>query len=290
MTSVQPDPGGAQGSTEVVEQPDGRVQLRGGRASVTVDPADGCRLTSFAVGGHELLSDGLDPRVVEDVDTPPFGWGCFVMAPWAGRIRDARATWDGRTLELPRHDEPHALHGLVHSAPWERIEATAWRIRIPADRWFAPLEVVHRLHLDDDLLRLDLEVTAPDEPAPATVGWHPWFRRDIDGSSLELVLPPATMLARDPDGITSARRVEVAAPPWDDAFVDLRGPVRLTWPEVTTVAIETDGPVTVVFTERATVACVEPQSGPPDEVNRSPRVVRPGRPLRLTTTWRWSRV
>jgi aldose 1-epimerase len=276
-------------ATEVGEQADGRVQLRSERASVTVDPADGCRLTSFAVAGHELLSDGTDPRAVEGMDEPPFGWGCFVMAPFAGRVRDGRATWDGRTLELPRQEEPHALHGLVHSAPWDRIEATAWRIRVPVDLWFAPLEVVHRLRLDEDHLRLDLEVTTPAGPAPATVGWHPWFRRDIDGSSLELALPPAVMLERDPDGITSRRRVEVPAPPWDDAFVDLAGPVRLTWPDVTTLGIETDAPVTVVFTERASVACVEPQSGPPDEVNRSPRVVSPERPLRLSTTWRWRR-
>jgi aldose 1-epimerase len=273
----------------ITEDPTGRVTLRVGWAAVTLDPTDGCRLTSLALGGHELLSDGIDPRVVEGLADPPFGWGSFVMAPWAGRIRAGRATWDGRTLTFPCHDDGHALHGLVHSAGWARDDATSWSIRIPADRWFAPLEVRQRVALAPDHLRLELEVHAPDGPAPATVGWHPWFRREVDGAALELALPPATMLERDPDGITSARHVEVPAPPWDDAFVDLRGPVRLTWPGVATVAVTTEGPVTVVFTERSTVACVEPQSGPPDEVNRAPRLVTSDAPLRLATTWRWSR-
>jgi aldose 1-epimerase len=276
--------------TEVVDGPDGTVSLRNDRAAVTVDPARGCRLTSFAVGGQELLSDGYDPRVVEHVDDPPFGWGCFLMAPWAGRVRDARATWDDRTLTLPEHEDGHAIHGFVHSVPWERIEPTAWRVEVPADRWFARLEVVHRVELRPDHLHLRLEVSAPDRPAPATVGWHPWFRREIDGAALELALPPARMLERDDQGIATSRRVEVPTPPWDDAFVSIDAPVRLTWPGVTTLGIESDAPVTVVFTERATVACVEPQSGPPDEVNQHPRVVRPGEPLELATRWRWSRV
>jgi aldose 1-epimerase len=276
-------------ATEVVDGPDGTVTLRNGRAAVTVDPTRGCRLSSFAVGGRELLSDGYDPRVVEHLDTPAFGWGCFVMAPWAGRVRHARATWQGRTFTLPEHDDGHAIHGLVHSAPWQRIEATAWQVDVSADEWFAPLRVVHRVTLAADHLHLHLEVSALDAPAPATVGWHPWFRREIDGAALELALPPAEMLARDPEGIATAQRVEVPVPPWDDAFVGIEAPVRLTWPGIATLGIETDAPVTVVFTERATVACVEPQSGPPDEVNQRPKVVSPGAPLHVSTTWRWLR-
>jgi aldose 1-epimerase len=274
--------------TEVVDGPDGTVTLRNGRAAVTVDPTRGCRLSSFAVGGQELLSDGYDPRVVDHMDDPVVGWGCFVMAPWAGRIRDARATWEGRTIDLPEHDDGHAIHGLVHSAPWDRIDATAWQVEVPGERWFAPLRIVHRVTLQRDHLHLRLEVSAPYGPAPATVGWHPWFRREINGTALELALPPARMLQRDADGIATSHRVEVPIPPWDDAFVGIEAPVRLTWPGIATLGIETDAPVTVVFTERATVACVEPQSGPPDEVNQRPRVVHPDEPLHIATTWRWA--
>lgn len=275
-------------ATEVVEAPDGGVTLRNGRAAVTVDPLRGARLRSLTLDGRELLSDGSGPRDDEQMDDPAFGWGCFLMGPWAGRVRDARATWQGRTLALPEHDDGHAIHGLVHSLPWERIEPSAWQVDVPADGWFAPLRLVHRVTLAPDHLHLRLEVAALDGPAPATVGWHPWFRREIDGTALELSLPPAEMLARDPDGIATPEGVPVPAPPWDDAFVDLQEPVRLTWPGFATLDIETDAPVTVVFTERATVACVEPQTGPPDEVNQRPRVVRPGEPLRVATTWRWS--
>jgi aldose 1-epimerase len=43
----------------------------------------------------------------------------------------------------------------------------------------------------------------------------------------------------------------------------------------------------VVYTEPDHAVCVEPQSGPPDEVNIAPRLVTSEDPLRLTTSWRW---
>ena len=36
--------------------------------------------------------------------------------------------------------------------------------------------VTQRFELEPDRLRVTLELTA-DEPMPASMGWHPWFRR-----------------------------------------------------------------------------------------------------------------
>lgn len=273
------------------------VVLSAGPASVTVDPDDGARLRSLIVDGYELLHTGSGG-----------GWtyGSFVMAPWAGRIRDAQVTFDGHTAAFPPHGDPHGLHGLVHSRPWHPSGSNSWAIELAdlhgadhdpdsdpgsagyATGWFAPTRIEQHLELHPDRLELTLEVTSAS-PVPATVGWHPWFIRRLGGADARIDLPASYLLARDDTGITTRHHVEVPPGPWDDAFVGLTGPVVVQWGEVLRLELEHDGPVTVVFTERDHAVCVEPQTGPPDEVNQRPRLVGPGEPLRLTSTWRWSR-
>lgn len=276
---------------------DDLVVLRAGTAAVTVDPLDGARISSLTVDGHELLHTGSGG-----------GWtyGSFVMAPWAGRIRDGRVASGGRTLRFPREpDDGHGLHGLVHSARWTTTGPASWSIELPGtgpdtDRdadtdvtledpaWFAPTRIEQHLQLHDDRLELFLEVTA-DTPVPATVGWHPWFVRRIHGADARIELPAGYMLARDADGIATDRRVEVPPRPWDDAFGGLTGPVALQWGGSLRLEIDHDGPTTVVFTGKDHAICVEPQTGPPDEVNQQrPRQAGPDAPLRLSSTWRWS--
>jgi aldose 1-epimerase len=70
----------------------------------TFDPADGGRLISFRVGDHELL-------VPHGKDL--FHYGSFVMAPWVGRLRDARLNYGGAQHQFTANSGPHALHGLV---------------------------------------------------------------------------------------------------------------------------------------------------------------------------------
>jgi aldose 1-epimerase len=266
------------------------VHLAAGDVGLTLAPHDGCRLTSLRIAGMELLSDGVAPTEHDGLGDNRFGWGCFLMAPWAGRIRDGAASWAGRTRMLDRHGDPHALHGLVHDGAWTQVGDRSWRIAVGAAEWFAPLVVTQHVALAADHLRLDLEVHAPDAPTPATVGWHPWFLRRLTpgGPPVHVEVPATAMLARDDAGIATTREVPVPTGPWDDAFVGLHAPVTLTWPGQLQLAIDSDAPVTVVFTEPSTVLCVEPQSGPPDEANLpTARVVTPDAPLRLSTTWRW---
>jgi aldose 1-epimerase len=269
------------------------VVLSAGSVSVTVDPDDGARLCSLVVDGLELLH----------TDTGG-GWtyGSFVMAPWAGRIRDGVAQGADRTLRFPRQDDDgHGLHGLVHSLPWTATGPTSWAIDLPRadDRhlrdgtvtepaWLDPLRIEQHVQLHPDRLELILEVTA-GTPVPVTVGWHPWFRRQLGGADARVELPASYMLTRDATGIATTERVEVPPAPWDDAFGGLHGPVAVQWGDVLRLELDHDGPVTVVFTGRDHAVCVEPQSGPPDEVNQRPRFVRPDEPLRLTSTWRWTR-
>jgi aldose 1-epimerase len=170
--------------------------------------------------------------------------------------------------------------------PWTRTGDTTWETELP-EGWFGPGLVRHDIVLHDDRLDLRLEVEATDGPIPATLGWHPWFRREVGGSQLQVDLPAAWMLERDGHYIASERQVPVPPLPWDDAFGGISWPITLTWPDVLTLEIDSDGPVAVVYTPNHAI-CVEPQSGPPDEVNLAePTLAEPGQPVTLASTWRW---
>jgi aldose 1-epimerase len=131
---------------------------------------------------------------------------------------------------------------------------------------------------------------------PAALGWHPWFRRrideeaDSDGRSAEvgLAFEADGMFERDPDGISSRRRVRPSVRPWDDCFSGIRAGPTLAWPDGPTLDLSSSCPFWVVYDELPWAICVEPQTAPPNDLNHEPTVVVPGRPLRATMTWRWS--
>ena len=85
---------------------DADLVLTAGDARLTVDPAVGGRMTSLVVGGHELLvTEGYGP----------IRWGCYPMAPFAGRIRDGRFGFRGRTVQLPLRSVAPDAH------PWAEV-------------------------------------------------------------------------------------------------------------------------------------------------------------------------
>lgn len=251
--------------------------LSAGDARLRLDPHDGCRITSLELAGREVLVTTA---------AHPFYWGWYLLAPWAGRIRGGVASFAGDERCYPTGEDGHALHGLVHDRSFRQVSDDTFEVTV--EDWFAPLVVQHRVALLADRLELTLRAIATERAVPVTLGWHPWFRRYLDGVEVEVVLPAAWMLERDPDGITSSRRVDVPAQPWDDVFGGIDGEVLVRWADTLTIAMTSDAPVAVVFTELETGVCVEPQSGPPNEVNAAPRVVEPGAPLELHSSWRWS--
>jgi galactose mutarotase-like enzyme len=64
--------------------------------------------------------------------------------------------------------------------------------------------------------------------------------------------------------------------------------MTITWPGVLTLQISSDVEFAVVYDELEEAFCVEPQSGPPDGPNTSPRMVLPGEPLVVSTRWSWA--
>jgi aldose 1-epimerase len=259
------------------------VELTAGNASTVIDPADGGRLTSLVVRGHELLFNAGDDPTMH---------GSFVMAPYAGRIRGGRFAHHGRDVHLPINLPPHAAHGLAMDRPWtllERDESSAILSCHFDGRWPFGGRVVQYLRLEPDRLVQKIAVEADQRSFPASVGWHPWFARRLEHSApAQVQLSAAAMLRRDSDSITTKQRMRVPDGPWDDTFVDVEWPVSISWPGAMRLDVYSDQRYVVVFDEGEVAACIEPQSAPPDSANSDPLVVRPGRPLRARTDWRWN--
>jgi len=260
---------------------DGQLVLEAGDVRAVVLPGDGGRLGSVVVGGHELL--------VTDSRSGPMGWGSYPMAPWAGRIRRGRFTFDGAEHSLPITLPPHAIHGVVYDSPWEVLGPDSIAIDLD-ERWPFRGRVTQRFALDAGGLEVTMTLEA-DEPMPVALGWHPWFRRIIaEGAQpVRLAFEADAMLARDAEGIPSGERVPQPPGPWDDAFTGLRADPVLEWPGALRLVLSSSCPWWVVYSEPEHAICVEPQSGPPDAANLDPEIVLPGASMTHVMRWRWTR-
>jgi aldose 1-epimerase len=264
----------------VAEPPD-RLRFAAGDVALEVSPADGGRMSSFTIGGRELLvTEGFGP----------VAWGCYPMAPFAGRVREGRFTFAGRPRRLPLNWPPHAIHGVVFDRGWQVEDDRTLTIAL-APEWPFRGSVVQRFDLAADRLVVSMELSA-EEPMPATIGWHPWFRRRIgpDTPPVELLFEADSMYVRDAAGIPTGELVAPGPRPWDDCFTGVHSEPVLTWPGELRLAIASSCDHWVVYDEPADSICVEPQTGPPDALNLGPTIVEPGRPLVATMEWRWRRL
>ena len=269
-----------------------RPVLRSGTALATLDPAAGGRLAGLSVDGVQLLKTSGAGVVA---------WGCYPMAPWAGRLRDGVLAWRGATHQLPIHlGAPHAMHGTVIETAWEIIAADerSATLAAPLGRvWPFAGRGVQDFRLEPVALRATITVEAADAEFPAVVGWHPWFLRHLRapdgtpfGGPAEILLPAGGMLRRGPDYLPNGEVVRPIPPgPWDDCFVDLVGVPGVRWPGAMEVALESDVAYWVCYTQPPEAVCLEPQTGPPNGLNTGEcAVVGPGRPLTASMTLRWS--
>jgi aldose 1-epimerase len=241
------------------------IELRAGDAVAVVDPEGGGRLTRLAVAGVDLL-------------TPA---GCFLMAPWAGRTAWGR--FDGHAL--PIDQPPHAIHGTVRGVAWGQVDDAT--IAAPLGPiWPWPGRCTQRFDLAADHLRVTATVEAEGAEFPAALGWHPWF---VKPAAVDL--DAGAMWERDADHLPTGRLVAPPPPgtPLDDCFAGVRWPVVLRHADGRRITVDAEGcDHAVVYDELAHTTCVEPQTAPPDALNRgTATLVRPGAPLRAAVRIGW---
>ena len=263
-----------------------RVVLTRDEATLTVDPSAGGRIASLVLRRREVLvTDGASP----------LWWGCYPMVPFAGRIRDGRFLFRGRAYQLPLTMPPNAIHGTVFDRAWQVTFRGEDRVELESELgpdWPFRGRITQAIVLVPGGLEATLTVEATDA-MPVVLGWHPWFRREVDGIAAELEFEAHAMYARDSSGLPTGATIPPTPRPWDDAFTDIVIPPRLTWPGVLRLDLRSTAPFWVVFDERDAAICVEPQTAPPDAFNLAavvgvdPPVAAPRRPASIAMAWRW---
>lgn len=252
------------------------IELQAGEATVAVNAVQGGRIAQITIGNRPIL--------IDDPGHGPMGWGCYPMAPWAGRVRRGRFVFDDRPYQLPINLEPHAIHGTCFDQAWTLIDQGPDHVDLhrPLSWPFGGVAQQH-LQLEPDALLCLLTVLATDQPMPATIGWHPWF---VKPDRVEVSF--AAMYARDAEHIPTGQLVEPSPPPWDDCFVGPAHLPRLHYDGLT-VTVSSDCDHWVVYDMPAHATCIEPQSGPPDAFNLgSATRLEPGEMLQRVMTIRWN--
>ncbi len=277
---------------------------------MVVSAALGGRLRQIDVSGVGLLAEPITG------DAHSTGWGSFPMAPWAGRIRNGRFTFQGRdialavnhqdgdgtgggTLDPPRPGshgalrgedrDRHAIHGTTFNRPWTVNEVSNTVVEMSCDLTGAldwPFAGIARqsISLAPDGADFTMSVESVDDSVfPASIGWHPWFAKPD-----RLEFEPVAMYEQDRAGLPTGRLIEVPDGPWDDCFVNHQ-PIRLHYDREVVSTVTVTSPVDhwVVYDQPAHATCIEPQTGPPDAPTVRPKLVAPGYPLRITMHIGW---
>lgn len=279
-----------------------RLEAPGVTASIDVER--GGRLASLNVRGRELLIGPAGPN------DSSVRWGCYLMAPWPGRLANGRFAWRGRTIQLPRTHGRHAIHGLVWSRPW-RVDAVdeartraSLACELPRDAWPMGGTVRQTFTLTARGLTMDASIEAADA-MPAALGWHPWFARGGDPVRLTVDAGTVQEAARvTPSGreVPAVGRLDLRDGPLlgrrrlDHAYLDARSPAVIDWPDLRVALSYDPSPAVVVVHTPAGAVCVEPQTAPPNALALEPpeawaagvRLLETGETLsaRLVLTWR----
>jgi galactose mutarotase-like enzyme len=245
------------------------ITLTAGSNRVLLDPARGGRLASWTFGGEELL---LGPP--DDTDSS-IHWGCFLMAPWPGRLANGRFERGGRTIQLQRTHGRHAIHGLTWNQPWSVEAATSTTatlaIDLPRAEWPMGGRVRQVVRVTPTAVRLEAKIRA-DEPMPAALGWHPWFLRRGDPSLRVDAARYAVTEGMVPTGATRpvGGKTDLRGGPalgrrrLDLAYLEARSPARISWPDIQVeIAFEPAPSPLVVYTPPETF-CVEPLTATPN--------------------------
>jgi aldose 1-epimerase len=166
------------------------LRLAAGDLRVDLAPAVGGSIASFRrvwqEAGRDREVHWLRPATDEGLaQRHPLAMASFPLVPFCNRIRDGRASFEGREIRLPPNhpaeDSPHALHGIGWQREWT-VQSSAPDQAVlalevaagPAWPWRFASTQTYRLRPDG--LEVAITLTNRDSAAmPAGIGHHPYF-------------------------------------------------------------------------------------------------------------------
>lgn len=109
--------------------------------------------------------------------------GSYPLVPFSNRVGHATLKWQGTSHPLVQNNgpEPHAIHGLGWQRPWQVLDQDGQLLMLACEHradtsWPFAFDASQTFRLNGNTLEMTLSMTnqAPT-PAPAGLGWHPYF-------------------------------------------------------------------------------------------------------------------
>ncbi len=223
----------------------------------------------------------------------PEGMASFPLIPFSNRLRNGRASFQGRQIAIPPAVKGHPLHGLAWTRPWTVMQQDGHSASLQLDfagpdkdanGWPYKFSARQYFRLYEDMLSVMMEVENRDTVAmPLGMGHHPYFPREA-GTRLSLcaaamwqgdheVMP--TQLSRPPLMERLRRGVAVDDVVLDNNFIGWEHSARVDWmatqeAPARNLALQAMSPFDfiVLYTpEGRDFFCVEPVSNCTDWLN-----------------------
>jgi aldose 1-epimerase len=256
------------------------IEVASGNHKLTIDSVLGGRATQWFYKELQILGPKGDHPLVG-------GW--YLMAPWAGRIRDNQVIYQNRQYPQKVNFQKWAIHGTVAFSEGKVQNQTSDSVEIvhkTNNDWPISMEILQRWSITSKYLKCYARISTIEGEFPAELGWHPWFNRQLTrGKPAKFGIEAVSQYKKDENFFTLNETKEIGIPPFDDAFYVPSGKGFIEWPEALRIDFSTDLDTFVVFDEPEDVFCIEPQTGPPDAINRASNVVTPQNPLEASVKW-----
>ena len=242
------------------------VELHAGALRLALRPDLGGCIAGLWVGDMPVLRS-TEPQTL--ASSRPSG--CYPLLPYVNRLGYRRFRWGGQehTTQPNFDDSPHSVHGIGWQRAWQVVEAGAAMATLalahPGDAdWPFAFDATQQFALTPEGLALNISiVNRAAQPAPAGLGWHPYFpKRARSRLHVELT----ERWESDATGLPTRRvpqpgiDADVAHLGFDHCFEGWPGSARIR-DERLHLKLSSSLPYLVVFTpELKPYFCVEPVS------------------------------
>jgi aldose 1-epimerase len=252
------------------------VRLGDDDLTVEVLPGIGARIHRLRAFGIDILRSPDNLRT--HVDDPWF-WGSYPLAPWCNRLPTGPVEVAGRTVDLPANfPDGTAIHGQVARAAWRPEAPGTYAIDAGGDGWPWRCAVRQTIAAGAGEITLTLTVrNLADDPMPAGLGIHPWFRHPVEVAIRAARAWPTNLDPRpEPEPVSGdldRRLLGPLAEAVDATWTDLDAPpIRLAWPrDGIRATIETSPSARYVVAARLAgvdATAVEPETHAPAGLRR----------------------
>ena len=202
------------------------IEIASGKHKLVIDSIAGGRATQWFIDDLQILGPKGDHPLIG-------GW--YLMAPWAGRIRDNQVVYKGNNFPQEVNFQNWAIHGTVLFSEGQirnQNETSVEILHETNDKWPVKMEIVQKWSITNKFVKCQVTVSSSSGEFPAEIGWHPWFKRQLEkGKPAKFGIEAISQYVKDENFFTFNKTKPIGIPPFDDAFDVPTGKGFIEWPD-----------------------------------------------------------